>query len=515
LFFDGTGNNRFEDDAKQCWSNVARLFFTARDESQLGIYRIYLSGVGTPYTGRASWAERLDVWIEDNVLGGATGAGGERRLHSGDDQMSAALERALLNNAKTEGGKTKRIAERMEGEGFEKMLASLANHRLIKSISFSIFGFSRGAALARAFANRLADQLKPAAGNQYTYQGVPARIAFLGIFDTVASFGLPGTNWGLWTKKELSIPPVIEKCFHFTAAHELRFSFPLDLIRNNHAYQSNMVEQVYPGVHSDVGGGYEPGKQGRRDTLPRVPLQHMLRAAIEHGVRLHSLDYLRKNRKVIATRLDSDEQTNLAYARYLRACTSTSGTIETQTRGHMELYFSYRGTMHRRKTGSSAANERKLAALRGQIVKARSAESQANSDKWHEFMAGTVPSWWNARKKEGQLEDRIDALEAEREAAEKDAQRLAASDSAIAIQAYALQRALEMKQDLVLKDGQLVWVLEKHPWMLQAWQREASAEVIHFFDNYIHDSRTDFMGGMEPFVYFRNRGMFEQNRKTA
>jgi hypothetical protein len=160
MFFDGTGNNRFADDEAQKWSNVARLFFAARDEPENAVYPIYIAGVGTRYNASANWAERVDSWVEDNTLGNAGGLGGERRLQGGDRQMSDALERVLLQNARVEGGKAKQTAERMQGEGFARMSQSLGNHQLIKSINFSVFGFSRGAALARAFVNRLAAQMK-------------------------------------------------------------------------------------------------------------------------------------------------------------------------------------------------------------------------------------------------------------------------------------------------------------------------------------------------------------------
>lgn len=515
LFFDGTGNNRFADDATQSRSNVARLFFAARDQKDMGIYRIYIAGVGTRYNASRNWAERVDSWVEDVTLGNAAGLGGERRLQGGDTQMNDALERALLNNARTEGGKTQKIAERMQGEGFEKMLESLANHRLIKSISFSIFGFSRGAALARAFTNRLANQLKPGPNRTYTYQGVEARIAFLGIFDTVASFGLPGKNWGGWQTKDLTIPPHVESCHHYVAAHEVRFSFPVDLVRDATGYHSNMKEIVYPGVHSDVGCGYEPGKQGRKDTLARIPLRHMLDAGVDHGVRLMSFGYLIQNRAAIAQRIVEDPETAELYKQYLRACSAQGNFVEVQMRKHMEQYYSYRGTQFRAKTGTASANQRRLAQLRKQLSEVRRAEAGAENKKWREFVVGTVPSWWDARKEEGKLEDRIEALEAELKAAEKDAQRLAESDSSIAVQAYALQRAIESNDNLVAKNGQLVLVLEKHPWMLEAWHRTASPEVIRFFDMLVHDSRTDFIGGNEPFVYFRNRGIHEQARRRS
>ena len=144
LFFDGTGNNRFEDEATQSWSNVARLFLAARDEPKLGIHPIYIAGVGTPYNASASWTESIGAWLQDNTLGNAAGLGGERRLQGGDRQMNDALERALLQNARTEGGKVKKTAERMQGEGFDKMVASLAQHRLVKTISLNRPGFRGG-----------------------------------------------------------------------------------------------------------------------------------------------------------------------------------------------------------------------------------------------------------------------------------------------------------------------------------------------------------------------------------
>lgn len=513
LFFDGTGNNRFDDEAKQSWSNVARLFFAARDEPGNSIYRIYISGVGTKYNLPSRyWGESVDAWVEDQTLGGGAGLGGERRLDGGNSQVNDALEKALLGSARQEGGKVKKIADKMEGEGFQKMMASLSKHRLIKAIHFSIFGFSRGAALARAFSNRLAGDLKGDAQHGYTYQGVPAHIDFLGVFDTVASFGLPGQNWGGWSPKVLGIPRHVEMCHHYVAAHELRYSFPVDLIRDQNGYADNRHERVYPGVHSDVGGGYEPDKQGRKDTLSRIPLMHMLEAAIGQGVRLNTVDFLQKTNVPIAKRLMVDQKTAEAYKQYAQAAGAGGGTVEAQVKRHMALYYAYRGTQHRAKVGTSQANERRLTELRQQLAQTKHDESQAESTKWREFAVGTVPSWWKARKKEGELEDKIGSLEEELAAAEKDAARLAESDSDIAVQAYALRRAIEKKSDLTLQDGRLVLVLEKQPWMLDAWRSKAAKEVCEFFDNYVHDSRTDFLRGNEPFVYFRSRDKHQQTK---
>jgi hypothetical protein len=50
---------------------------------------------------------------------------------------------------------------------------------------------------------------------------------------------------------------------HLVAAFEVRGSFPLDSVCQGDVLPSNCKEIVYPGVHSDVGGGYPPNDQGR------------------------------------------------------------------------------------------------------------------------------------------------------------------------------------------------------------------------------------------------------------
>lgn len=103
FFFDGTGNNRDEDARQQRWSNVARLFDAAMADPSQGIYRFYISGVGTPFNGEVSWVDKPDVWLEDHALGGAFGAGGDRRLADGKSRMNQGLHQALINSARKTG----------------------------------------------------------------------------------------------------------------------------------------------------------------------------------------------------------------------------------------------------------------------------------------------------------------------------------------------------------------------------------------------------------------------------
>ena len=75
LFFDGTGNNREADTPTKSWSNVARLFEAAREEAENGLYRYYISGVGTKLNREESWWHLSKYPRDSAALGGGTGWG--------------------------------------------------------------------------------------------------------------------------------------------------------------------------------------------------------------------------------------------------------------------------------------------------------------------------------------------------------------------------------------------------------------------------------------------------------
>ena len=155
LFFDGTGNNREVDAATKSWSNIARLFEASRLEPENGLYAYYISGVGTKLN-REEPKWKISKHLRDSVvIGGGGGAGANSRLVSGDLSMNDALVRALEVPTELASEEVQTIFDTYENEGFEKLNEALSKHRLIRSIDVSVFGFSRGAALARAFVNRL------------------------------------------------------------------------------------------------------------------------------------------------------------------------------------------------------------------------------------------------------------------------------------------------------------------------------------------------------------------------
>ncbi|WP_249172466.1 T6SS phospholipase effector Tle1-like catalytic domain-containing protein [Burkholderia dolosa] len=290
LFFDGTGNNLFEDTQKSKHSNVARLYSVHPfDDESTGRYRIYINGLGTPFPEIGE--------MTASPLGLGFGAGGEKRLQWARKQFDERIAKAKARATNPK--------------------------QPIRMINVALFGFSRGAASARAFAVRLAKECKQEGGG-WRYQGYPIRLYFMGLFDTVASAGLPAGAQSLdrspilkftlnvfspvlgaglmiapkdghyYWAKNLKIPAMVEQCIHYVAAHEVRDSFPLDSVRDGKHYPPNCIEVVYPGVHSDVGGGYAPGEQTRTlqddEKLSQIPLLHMYRAARVAGVPLRALE---------------------------------------------------------------------------------------------------------------------------------------------------------------------------------------------------------------------------------
>ncbi|OMH38011.1 DUF2235 domain-containing protein [Motiliproteus sp. MSK22-1] len=129
-----------------------------------------------------------------------------------------------------------------------------------------VFGFSRGAAIARCFAARI-PTIWPAVA-----EGAPPKIKFMGVFDTVASVNKPNVF------KEENKPgsdvvfenhtlaPCVEKALHIVALDERRIAFMPTLINKD----DRVTEIWFPGAHADVGGGY------RYDGLSDQTLEFML-----------------------------------------------------------------------------------------------------------------------------------------------------------------------------------------------------------------------------------------------
>jgi hypothetical protein len=366
FFFDGTGNNRDADLGTLKHSNIARLFRVHQEEDRdVGIYRFYIPGLGT-YCKEAH---------DDggSVLGYGFGDKGEERL---------TWAFALFN---------------------EKMKPHIARAHsqinAIAEINVAAFGFSRGAALARAFIGRFAERcVQDDKGNWRLKSGkYIIRIRFMGLFDTVASVGPPmaanttdvsdaargvshiihsrlngkgyadlrpqllafakgaragadpapgkyngHSGWG----EEMRIPEMVEEVRHFVAAHEIRNSFPLDSVsvleKGAINKPARFSETVYPGVHSDVGGGYRPGEGGRSERPDRklglIPLADMYSLALAKGVPLLANCAWKKFNH---DDFDIEPFFLKTYAHYSRQV-SASATLGDLFNAHMAQYYAWR-----------------------------------------------------------------------------------------------------------------------------------------------------------------------------
>lgn len=463
IFFDGTGNNKDADETTKSWSNVARMWRAAllTPQNTTTAYPIYISGVGTQFNGQAAnrW-DRANIWVEDTVLGGFAGRGGDRRLEFGADNVNARLREALIANADRLGGEVAAYAKANSSKSFGELNQALGRHRLIKVINVSVIGFSRGAALARAFVNRLVTDCERRGGELH-YQGYPLRVAFLGLFDTVASFGLPAQNVRLpFQERELIVPRDVERCVHYVAAHELRFSFPVDLITQGGQLPSGWAEVLYPGVHSDIGGGYEPVNQGITNNYSRVPMRDMMREAVLHGVRIPSYtDVKAINFPLFTERFECLASTESAYRGYMAAVGGASGGIRAGRIAHMKALYSAYGTMHR--AGIETPGER----------------ARADSTLGYKYIGPKGMAWevakYRAASRAGQLMVRF-------------------GDAANVYAQY----------------------VKPQDWQLAAWDSPASDRVVSFVRDYVHDSKVDFVGNIEPFSYFRLRTMQESTRSV-
>ncbi|MBB3257217.1 hypothetical protein F4827_002236 [Paraburkholderia bannensis] len=373
LFFDGTGNNQDwtepkttgNQQARNKHSNVARLFNATPIARAEGFFPYYIPGVGTPF------AKIGDNNQSGDTLGLGAGYMGADRINWGITQLFNAVHeyatdghvlitddaaKALVNSISSNSASTleqmlanmavekqRRVTALRQLE--EKLAAVLkTTQRKVTSINVAVFGFSRGAAEARAFTNWLNDLLKRDDGGYYTLAGVPLRLYFLGLFDTVASVGvpnmIPGVNGHMaWADGTQTVPEIVEQCVHFIALHEQRACFPLEMA-------SNVRQVAYPGMHSDLGGGYLPTEQGKAGQLSQIPLNDMYYEAFKAGVPLLSRDEI-NSRPALKTQFEIPADLLAAYNAYWRdngigAGASGKDNVLRMIQRHTRQYLQWR-----------------------------------------------------------------------------------------------------------------------------------------------------------------------------
>ena len=173
--------------------------------------------------------------------------------------LIAKARRGINSALAPSWGDARRILKQA-GKDLEK-LEPTANDRIV------VLGFSRGAALARKFASKTLEA------------NSDLQINFLGVFDTVAAMD------GIHTKGEtISSDVVFEngtlnsrvlRAVHIVSLDEDRVAFEPTLINRDEGKPNRITEVWFPGVHSDIGGGYW------HDGLSDVSLSFMMKKCKE------------------------------------------------------------------------------------------------------------------------------------------------------------------------------------------------------------------------------------------
>jgi hypothetical protein len=346
LCFDGTGNNLNNDfylsDPKHP-TNIARMFRasigdgyaagTSHNPQAQGLtdapgtgngqyFKYYMPGVGTPFPEVGD--------LDYNKPGLAAATFGEERINWGLMMIVDALRRALalprLDNAALLAavkamGTLPALGwvngDRLRRKEFDKQMHALSKplRRALEQpqpgqpkllgLKLYVYGFSRGAAAARAFVSWLNGLLSKAKSEPVPALAcldmrLPISVEYLGLLDTVASVGLAdifpwATGHMAWAdgNQELPTGELVKRCLHIVASHEQRLCFPLDSIRREKGgYPTNSLEVLHPGVHSDQGGGYPPGDQGKANgendglLLSQIALNDLYADAFAHGAPL-------------------------------------------------------------------------------------------------------------------------------------------------------------------------------------------------------------------------------------
>lgn len=453
VFFDGTGNNRAQERAKpverRALSNVAKLF-DAHEDALSNAYRLYVPGVGTPYP---------DIGDTGGTMGGAIGRGADARIERALNLLNAELDKT---------------------PAAQKLLL----------INVTVFGFSRGAAQARAFMRDLAALCTQGQGGAWVYRGIPLRIAFAGLFDSVcsayeslrqAAFTTNGGHNG-WAEG-MRLPDMVEQTVHMVAAHEGRIRFPLDSTRIRAAYPDNTIEVWYPGVHSDVGGGYSPLYQGRQNTISRFALNHMHALGFSAGVLFKRLDAVDPE---LQDEFSKDDPALLeAFNAYVDAVPLKSGPMEEVQAAHMSLF--YRWVKQRIEKGDALDSHQTLKAVE---ANAKSRKKALQKERWAKLSAAGATH----------ADDPV-LLDSER----AEIKRL---DGLIAQAAEDEDEADDALDDLNQESRKLVWdvseIKRKHlrkealtlreRTILNAWNNTTPlpSAVGRFFDLFAHDSIAHF-----------------------
>ena len=584
FFFDGTGNNLEADVGTMQHSNVARLFLSHRDDAVNGVKAIYIPGIGTYFKDIG------DVGHTTRGLG--FGHMGQERLDWAFARFDEAIRKAELraNNPTNK----------------------------IRSIRVSVFGFSRGATLARAFVRELAARCDVASGQwRLKVNSAPIEVIFLGLFDTVASVGLPmsanntpgATSTGVYDIETtlkvrgdlgannilsmafgapgadpapgaydghaawadgLRVPGLVSRCVHMVAGHEFRNSFPVDSVLDGTRYPVGCSEMVYPGAHSDVGGGYQPGEGARSphsgDMLSLIPLRAMHAEALRSGVPIRSLSAMSASDmpSVFPRSFALDDESaakfaelNAHFQRYLKHSGSGGRDIGREVLAHAALFLRWRFFSIRRQQRGNGPDQQTVPVRERGFARERATLERSVWERNHAYQRARLSAMranerYNlaeqTRMRTGaaiphdvsEVRDIARAAEAQAQDAylrEKARLDTYANDSGLLTNMATYDARLLRDAERIVAHHRLHPTLSLRPHyknLVEAYEAQfvrgetLDADVVAFFDRYVHDSlagfatdatlpsdpRVIYAGGDNKFKYAAI-GDFNPNRRAA
>lgn len=262
---DGTwldADNRLMNGQKQAPSNVARIGWAIKDTSRDGIPQVvaYQAGVGTMGGPLA------------RIVGGATGAGLKEIVRDAYTYLAANWRQGdeIFLIGFSRGAFTARSVAGMIGA------LGLLTKKGLPSFN-EIF---------EDYEHRYSDNYtskypdvpfpnKPPFDDHYVAElqrrgltNLPVPIKAVAVWDTVGALGIPRVGWlesiGLQSKSmrnyefyDTRLSPAIENAFQALALDERRSPFSPALWEKRDNDRTNLKQVWFPGVHSNIGGGYD------------------------------------------------------------------------------------------------------------------------------------------------------------------------------------------------------------------------------------------------------------------
>ncbi|KAK3330033.1 hypothetical protein B0H66DRAFT_586444 [Apodospora peruviana] len=271
---DGTGNNMHKDDAHK-ETNVARISRMFKPMTHKGGRAqsvLYQPGIGT----ESDWPDELKTF--DNYFDRVIGAGVEKYICTiyayisavwkpGDNlfffgfSRGAYVARLIASLVADVGILDRHTIHHPLGSGKQ------TDHRAITKLIYKDWMLSKGGPVPSQ--------------REHARHMRPAEISFLGVFDTVASIGVPDiADLSLQSKQyvfaeQIDSRPAIKRAYHAIALSEHRENFKCVLFNKSSQSRSagQTISQVwFPGYHTCAGGG--TGVPG--NTIPNVSLVWMV-----------------------------------------------------------------------------------------------------------------------------------------------------------------------------------------------------------------------------------------------